>query len=123
MKKYYEIDFFVSMGLIIAYSIIIIMEPKQAPINNYYLLQGYFVVGGWQVTSMIVHILFREKRSLSYIRKVYSGITLLCLVTLPLGFLMFAILLFAAPFMAIFYTCMCANEVFRKVKRPMDYLK
>ncbi|MFN0083717.1 MAG: hypothetical protein ACKVOM_14510 [Ferruginibacter sp.] len=123
MKKFNEIDFFISTGLIIAYSIIIIIEPKQAPINNYYLLQGYFVVGGWQVISMIVHILFRGKQPLSYVRRVYTGITLLCLVTMPMGFVMFAILLFVAPFMAIFYTCICANEVFKKVKRPLDYLK
>ena len=116
MKLFKEIDFWISVGLIIAYSIIFLMEGKKPSLNNYYLIQGYIVVGMWQTTSMIIHILLRKNFPISYVRKLYTWLTAVCLITMPMGLLMLAILLFMAPFMAIFYACLCGYELF-KIKK------
>ena len=123
MKQLKIIDFWVSFGLIISYFIIFVIEPKMPLINNGYLIQGYFVVGSWQVISMFIHILNRNNFVLSPVRKIYNWITIICIATMPMGFLMFAILLYTAPFMAIFYTSICGVELFTKAKRPLDQLK
>jgi len=123
MKQLKQVDFFISTGLIIAYVIIILIEPKKSFINNGYLIQGYFVVGAWQIISMIVHVVFKNRQALSSIRKTYNWITVVCIVTMPMGFVMLAILLYAAPLLATFYTGICGFEVFKKVERPLDNLK
>ena len=123
MKQFKMVDFWISVGLIISYTIIFAIEPKMQLMANGYLIQGYFIIGSWQVISMIVHILYRNTLPLSTVRKMYNWITLVCVVTMPMGLIMLAILLCASPFMAIFYTCICGVELFSKPKRPLDILK
>ncbi len=116
MKDFKLIDFWVSVGLIISYTIIFYLEPKISLNNSGYLIQGYFIVGGWQAVSMAVHIVHRNDVQLSQCRKIYTWTTLVCLITMPMGLLMLAILFYSAPFMAIFYTCLCGYEIFVKSK-------
>jgi hypothetical protein len=88
--------------------------------DNTFLL-GYFIVGGWQVISMLIHVYnksFIQKKGTRY---VYHWITLLSLITMPVG--SFLILLFTAPFMAVFYTYLCFDEVKKMNRRPLALLK
>ena len=41
----------------------------------------------------------------------------------PVGFVVLLGLLFAAPVLAIIYTCICYNEVYVKMQRPLALLK
>ena len=49
--------------------------------------------------------------------------SLIGLVVYPVLFIVMMLLLFAAPFMAIYYTCLCYNEVTVKMQRPLAALK
>lgn len=96
MKKVKEIDAWISSILIAGFAIVSIINYDDT------FIVGYFVVGGWQVISMIVHAVtktFTNKRGSRY---AYHWITAVSLATMPLG--SFWILLFTAPFMAVFYT-------------------
>lgn len=118
MKTFKIIDVWTSIGLIISFSILIIKDGGIDIFNNT-LFAGYFVVGGWQVMSMLVHAI---TRTFTYgARYVYHWITLISVMTMPMG--SFWILLITAPFMAVFYTWLCYREVYIKMKRPLDLLK
>ncbi len=115
MKKFKKIDGWASVVLIIAFSVATIIN------QDYTFLLGYFVVGAWQVFSMLVHAyhrLFTRKGSTRY---VYHWITLISLVTMPVG--SYWILLFTAPFMAVFYTWLCFDELRQMIRRPLAILK
>ena len=115
MKKFKQVDYFISIALILAFSIVSLINMDGT------FIIGYLVVGGWQIISMIVHSYhhwFTGKKSL---RNTYHWITLFCLVTMPVG--SFIILLFTAPFMAIFYTWLCYHELYVKMQRPIHLLK
>ena len=115
MKKFKEVDVWISIILITGFAIATIIN------RDYTFLLGYFVVGGWQVISMLVHVYhhsFTEKKGF---RRNYHWITLISLITMPVG--SFWILLFAAPFMAVFYTWLCYDEVRKMNQRPLALLK
>lgn len=115
MKKFKKIDTWISIILIAAFAIATIIN------RDYTFLIGYFVVGGWQVISMLVHVYnrsFTEKRGTRY---VYHWITFFSIITMPVG--SFFILLFTAPFMAIFYTWLCFDEVRKMNQRPLALLR
>jgi hypothetical protein len=119
MKTFKIIDVWISIGLICSFIILMIYNGKGFGIGNDLLFTGYFVVGGWQVISMLVHTI---AGCFTYgARVIYHWITLIALVTIPVG--SFWILLFTAPFMAVFYTQLCYREVYIKMKRPLDILK
>ena len=76
----------------------------------------YFIVGGWQVISMVVHATngwFISHKS----RKFYHWIVAVIIAVGLLAFLMpyllfiYYIMLFVAPLMAIYYTVICNIEV------------
>ncbi len=115
MKKFKKIDVWISIILITGFAIATIIN------RDYTFLLGYFIVGGWQVISMLVHIYYRRTLELSKARSAYHWITLASLITIPVG--SFWILLFTAPFMAVFYTCLCFDEVRKMNQRPLALLK
>jgi len=115
MKKFKIIDMWISIGLICSFGIVSIVKQDNT------FITAYFVVGGWQVISMIVHAFthfFTGKKS---VRLIYHWITTFCLLTMPLGSFWF--LLFAAPVMAVFYTWLCYDEIRKMNQRPLDVLK
>jgi hypothetical protein len=119
MKTFKIIDVWTSIGLIISFTLLIIYDSKGFDIFNNLIFASYFVVGGWQVISMIVHA---AAGCFTYgARYIYHWITLIAVVTMPAGSIW--ILWLAAPFMAVFYTCLCYREVYFKMKRPLDMLK
>ena len=115
MKKFKKIDTWISIMLITGFAIATIIN------RDYTFIVGYFVVGGWQVISMLLHVYYKcftEKKGSRYI---YHWITFISLVTMPIG--SFLILLFTAPFMAVYYTWLCYDEVRKMNQRPLALLK
>ncbi len=115
MKKFKKIDTWISILLITGFAMATIIKRDSS------FIIGYFVVGSWQVISMLVHVYnhsFTEKKSSRYI---YHWIVFIAVITIPVG--SFFILLFTAPFMAIFYTWLCFDEVQKMNQRPLAILK
>ncbi len=115
MKKFKTIDTWISIILITAFAIASIIN------RNYTFLIGYFVVGGWQVISMLVHVFYHSFTEKGSTRYIYHWITFISLITMPIG--SFWILLFTAPFMAVFYAWLCFDEVRKMNQRPLAILK
>lgn len=113
MKTFKLIDFWVSVGLIIAFTVLALVRQDDS------FLTGYFVVGGWQVISMLTHVF--TGTFMGGARSIYHWITLICIFTMPLGSIW--ILWFTAPFMAVYYTWLCYREVYIKMQRPLAILK
>ncbi len=123
MKKFKTFDVAISILLIISFCI-------YGLINTKYLLIGYFVVGGWQLISMVIHAFNQWFTHRNTARYVYQSIVLvlLCLavtglivqqVLMPLLF----ILVFVSPFMAVYYSWLCYHELTVKMQRPLTALK
>ena len=123
MKKFKQIDFWISVGLILGS---VIYGAKE----NLNFFAGYFIVGGWQVISMLIHFFnkwFCERGSKRYNYHRTVVVILLCtalgFVVYPLLMLVCFTLLFIAPVMAIYYTWICYNEIHVKMQRPLALLK
>lgn len=115
MKTFKLVDFWVSAGLILVFAVLSVFKHDET------FMVGYFVVGTWQVISMLVHVFTKTFTHRPGARYAYNWITLISVVTMPLG--SFWILLFTAPFMAVYYTWICYREVFVKMQRPLSVLK
>ncbi len=120
MRQFKIFDFWINIGLITSSVTISMLEGAEDFLHNSFLL-GYFIVGGWQVISMLVHVFNRCFTYKWGARYIYHWITLIALVTMPAG--SFWILFIAAPFMAIFYTWLCYRETYIKMQRPLSVLK
>jgi hypothetical protein len=121
MKKFKVFDVWFNVGLIVIFTITTILSASDFLDDDLFFL-GYFIVGGWQVISMIVHLINKQDLLFNYqSRIVYNWITLISIISMPFGG--FWILFFIAPFMAIFYTILCYRETYIKMKRPLDDLK
>jgi hypothetical protein len=119
MKTFKIIDLWTSIGLICSFIFLIIYHGKGFGFGNDLLLKSYFIVGGWQVISMLIHAI---SGCFTYgARHIYHWITFISVITMPIGSVW--ILIITAPFMAFFYTWLCWREVYIKMKRPIDVLK
>lgn len=124
MKKFKEIDAWISGVLIIGFLIATLTR------RDFTFLIGYFVVGGWQVISMLIHAFngwFTETGSKRYI---YHWIVVITIMIVLLGFAVYPILiyllfilLFVSPFMALYYTWLCFDEIRKMNQRPLQLLK
>lgn len=115
MRKFKRMDAWISIILITGFAIATLINRDDT------FMLGYFVVGAWQVISMLVHAYnhyFTEKKGARY---VYHWVTFISLITILMG--SFWVLLFTAPIMAVFYTGLCVNEVRRMNQRPLALLK
>ncbi len=115
MKTFKLIDFWVSVGLIILFLVMAVPNIDDA------IFIGYFVVGAWQVISMIVHAITKTFTYRPGYRYAYHWIAFISVITMPVG--SFMILIIAAPVMAVFYATLCGYEVYVKMKRPLAVLK
>ena len=116
MKKFKKIDFWINVILIVG-ALVLAATGKE-----FTFIYGYFIVGGWQVVSMLVHAVNKNWiNNAKSARQVYNWITIISLASIPIGG--YVILLFLAPFMAVFYTYLCYNETFIKLKRPLHDLR
>ena len=124
MKTFKLIDVWISAGLIIVFTFVSLIRAD----STFFI--GYFVTGAWQVVSMLAHAFtgwFCEKGgariNYHWAVLIIMVVTLLGLVVYPLLYLLLFVLLFAAPVMAVGYTYICYQEVYVKMKRPLDFLK
>ncbi len=132
MKNLKIIDFWISTVLIVG-SLIFAFAKRGGNIHY-----GYVIVGSWQVLSMLIHSAnrwFMQKDSprAHYNKLVFWVVTILSLLIgvgwfvekitwTPILIASF-IILYLTPFMAIFYTHMCYEETYLKMRRPMELLK
>ena len=80
---------------------------------------SYFVVGAWQIMSVIVHFFYKAPPYNTTMRKIYLYILLAVIILLPIGttvgnddttiMTLFA-LLFVSALMAIYYLLTCIRE-------------
>ncbi len=124
MKKFKLIDTWGSITLITAFTILSLTKL------DYTFLIGYCVVGGWQLVSMIVHVMLgwftHQKAGRYYYQLAVAGIAAAALIGIllnPLLYIIMVLMLFAAPFMACYYTWLCYNEVYVKMQRPLAALR
>lgn len=115
MRKFKTIDYRVSILLIVVFTVISLVKMDGT------FIIGYFVTGAWQIISMAVHAYSHWFTNRGSDRIIYHWITFIAVITLPLG--SFFLLLFAAPFMAAYYTYLCYHEVTVKMQRPLAQLK
>ena len=122
MKNFKTIDFIIQVFLIISFIIKSTLNIDQT------FIYGYFIVGGWQVISMIVHQINKWYTNQGSRRFYYHRITAATLFIIPSGFIIpnffivWVPLLFVAPIMAIYYLAICYREVFYPAKRPLELI-
>jgi len=85
------------------------------------MLDAYFIIGSWQVVSMLLHSYLGWFTKKWGARFVYHWITFILLITLPIG--SFWILAVTGAPMAIFYSILCIVETCKIKKRPLSLLK
>ncbi len=124
MKKFKTVDYWISIVLIITTVIAALANPQN------YLSIGYFVVGGWQVISMLTHAIkgwFVKKKGTRYLYHwvvaVFGGFWLIMLTDFKNAWPLLYLPLLVTPVMAVGYTALCINEVHIKLRRPLDLLK
>jgi len=122
MKTFKIIDFWLQIILIMTCFLLII----SGSLNLYY---GYFIIGGFQLISMLIHEITKSFVPKGSARRVYQTIVYVIvsfMLLTPLinafGFV-FIPMAFAAPFMAVYYIRMCYKETYIYFKRPLSVLK
>ena len=93
MRQFKIIDFWINIGLIVSSFIISILEGTADFLHNGFLI-GYFIAGGWQIISMLVHAYSRCFTYKWGARYIYHWITLIAVITMPDSFW---VLIIAAP--------------------------
>jgi hypothetical protein len=116
MKTYKWIDAYISACLIVFFLVQFIVAGSLEQV-----IIAYFITGAWQTISMIIHAVNKWFTRKWGPRHTYHWITVASWVSLPIG--SYWILLFTAPFMAVFYTVLCFHECFTKMSRPISVLK
>ena len=122
MKNFKIADFWLQMLIIALCTMLIITKTM----DFYY---SYFIIGGWQFISMLVHEFTERFIHKGSARRIYQNIIyiiVVCMALTPLVYvtgIVFVPMLFAAPFMATYYARMCYRETFIYSKRPLSLLK
>ena len=115
MKKFKKADVIIQITLIAAALVVNLI--RQGDILGELFLSSYFIVGGWQITSVIIHFIKPTPIKL-VLRKLYLillGITVFAGIVIGViagdGIIMFLLgLLFVSPVMAILYLITCIKE-------------
>ena len=123
MKKFKEADIAISILLIVVFITFSLAK------RDYTFLIRYSMVGGWQLISIVIHLYnawFTQKRSQRYY---YTWAVFIIIIIAVSGFaiypllLIFCFLLFASPFMALYYIWICYREIKQLNQRPLHQLK
>lgn len=126
MKAFARIDVIIQTLLIVAGLVIALSVWSGSIFSDYYFLP-YFLVGSWQIFSVIVHFA-GEGGKMNHLRKTYL-ITLLLVIIILLGSMMsdaiiYSLfgLLFFSPVMALFYlyTCYRESQLYNRGKAGHD---
>lgn len=115
MKSFARIDV-IFQAILIVIGLALGLAMWSHTIDGDYFYVPYFLVGGWQIFSVIVHLVGEGLR-LHKLRKIYL-ITLLIVLVILIGSMaseaiLFSLmgLLFFSPFMAVFYWFACFREL------------
>ena len=114
MKSWKLTDVLIQVLLIIFFTVLL---AKRFSDN---LLYAYFITGGYQLFSCLVHIVFRVNQQKGAPRFIYHriliGLIILGLLTIPVMIFFLYFLLFAAPFIAVFYTIFSISETIKIIQ-------
>ena len=123
MKTFKKIDFWISAISIFVFAIFSFVRQDGT------LIIGYFTVGVWQVVSMLIHQLngwFTSKGSRRYYHHYITLAAVLMIISTPLLYvtgIVFFILLYLAPVMAVYYTSICFRELAVLEAKALVHLK
>jgi hypothetical protein len=115
MKKIKLIDLAINLGLIGWF----LIHKSWNDFDK--LITAYFVVGSWQVISMIVHAYMKWFTKKGSARYIYHWLVFIAIITIPMG--SFWVLAFTATPMALFYAILCIVEISSIRPRPLSLLK
>jgi hypothetical protein len=115
MRVFKITDIGISLVMLIIFSI---QYNTEDTLN--WLFTSYFITGGWQSISMLIHAINSWHTRKWGTRYIYHWIAFISVITIPVG--SYWILAFTAPFMAIFYTGLCFVEIRKEEKRPSELL-
>lgn len=118
MKRIKKIDFWISITLIALFGFASIFFNNGHPYQT--LLLGYIVVGTWQSISMIFHSIKGVFVRPWSRRFVYTGVSILAIAGFFTGGPWLYIMPWLAPLMAVYYTWLCYEETFIRLKRPLE---
>lgn len=122
MIKFKKVDVWMSVFLITAGTIISAIVPEKS------ILYFYFIIGTWQIISMLTHLAFKWFTH-SLQRTTYQLAVAIMLAIAVYGsvfsipVLTDYLLLFISPLLAIYYTHLCYQESYVALKRPLAYLR
>ena len=117
MKLFKQLEFYSSILLILTFFISLLITRDSG-----LLFTAYMVVGSLHIVGMITHAAAHWFTSSQSLRLYYHWLVVILLLLTPLGIGLF-ILLYAAPFMAIAYTCICWRELRALQLREFVHLK
>lgn len=125
MKAFARLDVIIQTILIIS-GLAIGLATLTNSIHGDYMFFPYFLVGGWQIFSVIVHFVGEGTR-MGRLRKIYLGMLVFVILALLLSLagkemIIYALfgLLFFSPFMAVFYLYTCYREMRLYQAKPAD---
>lgn len=117
VKTFKRIDLFISIALILFLFVKVLLAKGDLVI----LMLAYLVIGSWHSVSMLVHVFTRTFTYHNGIRSYYHLISLIMVLSIPIGSLF--IIIYLGPLFALFYTWLCYDELHRKMQRPLALLK
>lgn len=119
MKRFKQTDLGISLLLLSGFSVWFLFDQC-------ILFTAYFITGGWQVFSMLVHFITGYNLKKGSDRSAYHWCSLAVIATAVLSLwvhlliFIWLVLLVAAPVMAAIYTYICYKEVRNGGQRPSD---
>lgn len=124
MKKFKHIDYWTNVSLISFFLVYGLIKKDDSAFI------GYFVVGGWQIISMLLHHFKKRFTHAGSKRSVYHWFVLCFSILMITGlfindFVIIALIILSlvTPVMAIYYTMICYDEIYIKMKRPLAQLR
>ncbi|MCG2616464.1 hypothetical protein LZZ85_19345 [Terrimonas sp. NA20] len=122
MKLFKKIDFWIQVILIAGSLIFIAFEPSD-------FITTYFIVGGWQLFSCIIHVsltghfISHRWRTLYYRTLLGLVISTLLLYVTGLVLLLLFLMVFLPPVLACWYAFTCSEENDLLMKKAFIHLK
>jgi hypothetical protein len=113
MKSFKNIDCTIQGVLIILGLVMGVSSRRMFDDTTFFA--GYFLVGGWQLISVIVHFFYEApyKKTMRKIYLITLGVLIIALlISIPTGGIIVMLfgLLFFSPVMAVYYLITCINE-------------
>jgi len=123
MKTFKKIDCIVQLLLFALAFVFYLLGARHPLFSNDQFFSLYFIIGGWQLVSFLVHAL-KPVYNKKVPRRVYLFLLLLVIIGAAISwgndmFRFFYILLFVSPAMAVYYLIVCGIET-KAIKEKQD---